>query len=396
MREDPSPWAQLSLFTLLALAQQGSSASSAGSGDPPRIGSGKTLTEFLHWLRDERIARYSDANFAELEVSCRHFDTICAAPPVSSITRGTLGKFVDGLEDLPGLRKGTKLSPNTTRKHYFAVQGLLKLAIEEGELAKLPELRAADLPPPDDREPRAIPLTVLKAIYHACSVATCPQVPGVRPEAWWRGLLCYLYFTSVRRGHLIKTCADGYVIDGLCWDRIDLETGLIRAPRSIHKCRRRETHYLPEVLRWHLTQIKPTPGWHEQMLTVCRNDRQRHDTALAGRLVFPWYHVQGAGRAEACRFYHKKHLYRCWHAIQDAAGVKPDLEYGYYDFHEVRKSVGTAIADQHGDQVAARMLGHSVDVFRKHYDCHALERRASVMEGLPSWIPPELMGGVAG
>lgn len=394
MREDP--WTQLSLFTLLALAQQARSSGSSDPGDAVLLTSGRTLSEFLHYLRDERIARYSEANFAELEVSCRHFDTICNSPTVSDITRGTLGRFVDGLEDLPGLRKGTKMSPNTIRKHYFAVLGLLKLAIEEGELAKLPELRSADLPPPDDREPRAIPLAVLGAIYNACSTATCPQVPGVRPESWWRALMCYLYYTSVRRGHLITTCPDGYVINGLCWDRIDLESGLIRAPRAIHKCRRRETHCLPDVLRWHLERIRPTRGWADQMLSICSSDRQRHDTELAGQLVFPWYRVQGAGRGEACRFYTKKHLYHCWHAIQRAAGVKPDLEYGYYDFHEVRKSVGTAIADQYDEHVAAKMLGHSVDVFRKHYDCHALERRAAVMNSLPSFIPADQLGGMVG
>jgi integrase len=59
----------------------------------------------------------------------------------------------------------------------------------------------------------------------------------------------------------------------------------------------------------------------------------------------------------------RRQFYREWHAIQDAAGIAPQI-----DIHDLRSTCGSMVYKIAGLHAASEMLAHSsVQVTRKHY-----------------------------
>lgn len=169
------------------------------------------------------------------------------------------------------------------------------------------------------KKPRPVPQDILGKLYAACSIAVAPAIAGVRPTAWWRGLIVTASQVAPRRGALFD----------LLWEDVDLARGVLRVVAENDKEGAERWKPLKEVVVRHLVAIRS-----------------------AEAKVFPWAY-------ESWRMF-----YREWHRIQTSAGI-PRAQ--HYKFHALKASCGTQLAGVAGSHAVRAMLDHSSIVTSEHY-----------------------------
>ena len=170
----------------------------------------------------------------------------------------------------------------------------------------------------EEKEPRIISIDLLGQVYLATVAMEEPRFPGIRAPAWWKALLAIAFNTQLRR----RTLFD------MRMDEVDWENCRLNLPAARLKSHRRQSIHLNPVSMRHLLMI--------------RTDRER---------VFPW------GRSML-------QFYRCFHRLQDAAGIPRKDHFG---LHDLRRTAATLIFED-SPAAAQAALGHqSMSTTLAHY-----------------------------
>ncbi|OHB68838.1 MAG: hypothetical protein A2V70_03505 [Planctomycetes bacterium RBG_13_63_9] len=174
-------------------------------------------------------------------------------------------------------------------------------------------------PPPELwRPPRFVPLELIGNVYQAAVCMELPRIAGFKPAAWWRALLVVGFNSQLRKRTLFEMR-----MDYIRWD----DAKLILPPQHF-KARRGQIIHLNQVTLDHLRKI--------------RTNRE---------LVFEW---PGSSKT----------YYRCFHQLQDEAGIPGSEHFG---LHDLRRTASTLLYRESAE-AAQRALGHaSLAVTLKHY-----------------------------
>ena len=157
--------------------------------------------------------------------------------------------------------------------------------------------------------PRFVKLEYLSDVYRAAICIDHPKIPGIKPAAWWRGLLVLAYETQLRRRALWE----------LRWDEVDFEGRLLNLPPRRLKSRRRQIVHLNPIAIAHLRKI--------------RTGRE---------LIFPWP-------------YDQTWFSKCFHRIQAEAGIP---EKDWFGLHDLRRTAATLLWED-SPAAAQAALGHA-------------------------------------
>ncbi len=255
------------------------------------------------WEAD-RAAALSNENRRCATNAVRHFERICTPTRVQAISRKTLDKYLAARRLERGFKDGSKVSPATLDKELGYIKSVLKVAVEWGYLPALPSVPRVRVP---EKLVRFVTPDHFAASYAKCDVAVRPQIPNVQPVDWWRALLVFAYMTGWRIQELMRLKSSD----------LDLAAGEAITRHGDNKGKRDERVRLHPLIVEHLKRL---PHF--------------------GDLAFPWPH----GR---------KDLWRQFHAIQNAAGIKLECHESHkhtdschiYGFHDLRRAFATENAE---------------------------------------------------
>ena len=264
---------------------------------------------------------------------------ITGDPPLKDISCEMLARFKTCLQRMQGLKRFTRMSPNTVRKHLKHLQILLDKAGPPGyrnrDAAGIISIIPPWIKPPrsEDKLPRIVTPELLSQVYLATVAMEEPRLPGVKGPAWWKTLLVVAFNTQLRRRTLFE----------MRMDEIDWGCCQLNLPSARFKSHRRQIVHLNEVAMKHLRGI--------------RTDRE---------LVFPWLRSP-------------KYFDVCFHRLQVAAGVPRKDHFG---LHDLRKTAASILWED-SPQAAQYALGHSSMGTTLRYYVNGTSIVARALDALP-------------
>lgn len=263
---------------------------------------------------------------------------ITGDPPLRLITPAVLAKYRDVSRQLMG-RGGKIASPNTVRSKMTHIQAILDAAGPKGPRRRYAAGILAEVP--FVQPPRAVfevksivGLESLGKAYGAAGQMADPDLYGIAPADWWRGLLVMAFNTALRFGGLFK----------LRWEYVDLELRWLRMNPAAMKSRNGQLIPLNEIAVEHLQRI-----------------RQSEDP-----MVFPLpYTVE----------WFRKRL----HDLQDLAGI-PEGE--HFTLQTIRRTAATLLW-QNSPEAAVFVLGHKSELTTTTHYVQAQTVAAPAIANMP-------------
>lgn len=221
-----------------------------------------------------------------------------------SITTKTIDEYIAARQPEKRTKHAAQaVSPATINRELRELRAVIGKAVRWGYLPRMPEIGFL-------REAKRLPPYVtpehFTALYGAC--ATFQE--GVDAD-WWRGLLVMAYLTGWRIGSLLA----------LRWADVDLDAGIALSRADDNKGGRDQRIDLHTLIVSHLRRLV---GFRPCVFTIETGRRQ---------------------------------LYSEWHALQDAAGVKPDGK-ARYGFHDLRRAFATMNVDRLSPETLQRLMQH--------------------------------------
>jgi integrase len=231
-----------------------------------------------------------------------HFERIVKPSRVSAITGRAIADYV-AARTAEITQYGKRLSPATVNRELRNLRTIARRAHKWGYLARVPEFEFL-------REPGKLPTYVspehFAKLYKHVDAARWPNDGPFEPATWWRALLVTAYMTGWRIGSLLA----------LRREDVDLESGFALSRAADNKRKRDQRVPLHPIVLDHLSKL-----------------------ASFSPLMFPWNHD-------------RRGLFSEFHAIQKAAGVRPEGSKRWYGFHDLRR----AFATMNGDRLTADAL----------------------------------------
>lgn len=257
---------------------------------------------------DQRIlSGKSKSNRVQALAALANFARITKPGNVATISTRQLDEFTSKRrkeKSRSHKHKAKVIEPASVNADLRQIKHALKIAKEWGYLKDSPRVRM-------EREPKNLPTFVTSedfdAIYAACASARLPDVRGIDPVAWWRGLITFLYCTGWRIGETLE----------LRREDVDLNASTARIAAEHTKGRREEITDLNPAVVKHLDAM---PGVWQRQFHWPHNRRTLHD--------------------------HLKEL-------QELAGVKAD-----YSWHDFRRAFGTINAAKVPPKTLQFMMRH--------------------------------------
>jgi integrase len=236
---------------------------------------------------------------------------------VDAITTRTIAQYVAArLAERHG-RKLKPLSPATINREIRNMRSVLRVAHELKYLAELPKFHFL-------REPDKLPTFVTPAdfakLYANADAARWPDGGRFDRADWWRGLLLFGYMTGWRIGSMLS----------LRWADVDLEAATAISRAENNKGRRDVKIPLHPLVVEHLRKLKSFSP-----------------------VVFAWEHP-------------RRGLFDEFHAIQRAAGVRPEGSKAFYGFHDLRRAFASLNAE--------RMTADALQSLMQHRDYQTTQR----------------------
>lgn len=283
-----------------------------------------TLTRFYReYYLPTRLCDASPRTRDNFDVVLRRWAAITGDPPLTAITSLVLAKFRDACLQLGGRSPGSPRQPETVKNYLVLVQALLDKAAQPGprnrDAAGILERAPYVKPPKVTRKiPRTVSPEVLGNAYLATVGMDRPQVPGIKPPAWWRAILVVAYNTGLRMGSLWK----------LRMEWVDWQGACIRIPGSALKNRIGQTIPLNATTLEHLRAI--------------RGERE---------LVFPWT-------------MHRRSFWILLRKLQALAAIPTAAQ---FTMHDLRRTLATTLWGV-SPQAAQAALGHqTLEITKNHY-----------------------------
>jgi integrase len=268
----------------------------------------KTWKEFRTVYDAKVLEGMAARNRQETTFALRHFERLIRPQRMRGITSLTLADYVARRRKEDGAKPGTLVSPATINKELRHLRAVLRKAHRWGFLAKLPEFefqkeagKLATYVPPGD----------FARLYAACDSARWPASFPFSAADWWRGLLVTAYMTGWRIGQLLA----------LRREDVNLDEGTALSRAADNKGKRDQKVPLHPLTVEHLRRL-----------------------ACFEAVVFPWNH-------------NRRQLFEEFHAIQEAAGVRPDGK-PRYGFHDLRRAFATMNADKLTPDALQALMQH--------------------------------------
>ncbi len=290
-----------------------------------KVSEAPTLTSFFRdYYEPMRLSDVCSGTMKVYQESLRKWTLFTGDPPLATITPLVLARFRDYLQRMKGKDRVSRYSATSVRKILAHIQWVLDKAGPPGPrnrdaadlIATVPWIR---LPRLELKEPRIVSDEQLSAVYLATACMDRPRLPGIRPPAWWKAILVFLFNTGLRRGTVFR----------LHMNAVDWANATLTVPADSIKSRR--THVLP---------LNTSVIDH---LRAIRTNRE---------LLFPWPHGLLAP------------FYREWHRLLSAAGIPRADHFG---FHDIRRTLATRLWVE-SPAAAQLVLGHvAVSTTIRHY-----------------------------
>ncbi len=238
-----------------------------------------------------------------------HFERIVKPVRVAAITNRTLAQYVASRQVEPVRKKGPPVSPATVNKELRHLRHALRRANKWGYLARVPEFEFL-------RQPEKLPTYVtpehFAKLYAKADAARWPDGGPYTVADWWRGLLVMAYMTGWRIGSLLA----------LKWADVNLDAAVALSRAADNKGKRDQRVPLHALVVEHLRKLKSFSP-----------------------VVFGWDHD-------------RRELFNEFHAIQEAAGVRPDGGKARYGFHDLRRAFATMNADTLSPDALQALMQH--------------------------------------
>lgn len=251
------------------------------------------------------------------ELALTHFERIIKPARVDAITSRTFAEYVTVRSAQTVGENGPLVSPATVNKELRHLRAVVRKAHKWGYLARLPEIDFL-------KEPGKLAVYVtpehFAKLYKAAETARWPAESPYPAADWWRALLVMAYMTGWRIGSLMA----------LRREDLDLEGGFAISRAADNKGKRDQRVPLHPLVVEHLRKI-----------------------ASFSPVVFGWDHPREA-------------LFRELHAIQKAAGVKPEGTKDEYGFHDFRRAFAT--------MNAATLTSDALQALMQHKDYQTTQR----------------------
>ncbi len=236
---------------------------------------------------------------------------------MNAITSRTFALYVAKRSAEPNREDGPLVSPATVNKELRALRAIVRKAHKWGYLPKLPEFDFL-------KEPGKLAVYVspehFAKLYEHCGAAWWSKDEPFTAAEWWRGLLVMVYMTGWRIGSLLA----------LRWEDVDLEKRTAVSRAADNKGKRDQRVPLHPLVVEHLrTMVSFSPE------------------------VFTWDYARRA-------------LFDEFHAIQTAAGVKPEGPKLWYGFHDLRRAFAT--------MNAATLTPDALEALMQHKDYQTAQR----------------------
>jgi integrase len=246
------------------------------------------------------------------------FERLIDPKRMLGITSLTVADFVAKRRTEGGMKPGSIISPATVNKELRHLRAVLRKAAKWGYLPKgLPDF-------PFIKESKKLPTYMppehFALLYQACDKARWPDGQAFTPGDWWRGLLMFAYMTGWRIGAMLA----------LRREDVNLDEGTAISLAADNKGKRDQRIILHPVVVDHLRRL---PGFSP--------------------VYFPWTH----GRRQ---------LFLALHALQKAAGIKPEWGKDRYGFHDLRRAFATMNAE--------RLTADALQALMQHKDYQTTQR----------------------
>ncbi len=246
-----------------------------------------------------------------------HFERLVKPVHVSAISSRTVAGYVSARSVELARDKGSRVSPATVNRELRNLRAILRSAHRWGYLARVPEIDFL-------KEPGKLPTYVTPEHFAKLYLhADAPRWPNDGPFApcdWWRALLVTAYMTGWRIGSLLA----------LRREDIDLDRGQVLSRAADNKGKRDQRVPLHPIVADHLRKL-----------------------ASFSPLVFAWNHP-------------RRGLFDEFHAIQTAAGVRPEGPKAFYGFHDLRRAFAT--------MNAATLTPDALQALMQHKDYQTTQR----------------------
>jgi len=283
-----------------------------------------TLRTFYDdYYKPTRLSDASPQTVDSYETTVTRWELLTGDPPLAEITVETLAKFKTCLQKMRGEKRGTRLSPNSIRRHLRHLQAIIDKAGPPGHRNRdaagiIPQAPWIKPPREELPPPRIVSAEHVDWCYQAAIAMERPLIPGAKPAAWWRALLVVAWNTGLRRRTLFQM-----PMTAVQWN----DRRLVLQPQRL-KSNRFEIVPLNTVALEHLRKI--------------RGPRE---------LVFEWpfdLHI----------------FHGDFHRLQDEAGIPRNQHFG---LHNIRKTLATMLWEQ-SPGAAQLALGHASNgVTQRHY-----------------------------
>jgi integrase len=247
-----------------------------------------------------------------------HFGRIIKPARLSAINSRTFATYVAARRAEHARKGGEHVSAATINKEPRHLRAVVRKAYKWKYLANVPVIDFL-------REPGKPQIYVtpehFAKLYHHCTAAAWPNHAHVGAAEWWQALLVTAYMTGWRIGSLLA----------LRRDDVDLDGAWVVSRAADNKGKRDQRIDLHPVAVEHLRKIV---SFSPLVFTL---DRDR-------RLLFDQFH-----------------------AIQNAAGVRPEGADRFYGFHDLRRAFATMNADRlTGDGLQALMQHKSYQTTHRY------------------------------
>jgi integrase len=278
--------------------------------------SNKKWAEFRKEFEERGMAGTAPGTREAFNYALDHFEKIIKPIRVNAITSRTFAEYVATRQKEKARKGGPIVSPATVNKELRHLRAVVRKANKWGYLPRVPEIDFL-------KEPGKLPTYVSPAhfakLYQHADAARWPHEGPFEPADWWRALMVAAYMTGWRIGSLLA----------LRREDVDLETGFALSRAADNKGKRDVRVPLHPLVLDHLRKL-----------------------ASFSPLVFAWNHPRRA-------------LFDEFHAIQQAAKVRPDAK-RWYGFHDFRRAFAT--------MNAATLTPDALQALMQHKDYQTTQR----------------------
>lgn len=284
-------------------------------GDPTLVLWSAFITEYKRVELKTKSGGHAGGILRTIE----RFEEHMAPRRLNQVTSKFIREFVAKRSGDRGVKPGSKVSPATVNIDLRNLKLILNVAVDWGQLTKLPKIK---LLKPPTRLKRHVTAEHFAAMFAAAEKMTAPEVKNAKPADYWRAVLSFAFVTGWRINEILNIRRDD----------VNFETQQVVARWDDSKGKRDELIFLPEAV---IDLLRPLwQSFDERPLTWKKSRRT---------IYVPFAELQGhAGIHLPCEEDHE-HTEACH----------------LYGFHDFKRAFATYNAQNLSPAQLQRLMKHS-------------------------------------